>query len=264
MTMTNWKPEPLNPDDVTVHRRGRGKPLVLLHCLGMDWHFWDVLDPLTDRFELIAYSFPGHHDTPLPKGHYGEAELSEQLRALLKREGIGRTHIAGISMGGSLAQHFAGTYPELVDQVILCDCSPRYDDEARANWPVRAGLARQNGVASLIPTLEKVFFTPGSLAANGPNVRYVKETWASCSGEGYARGCEWLAMLDAREQAKRIAAPTLIMLGSEERQSFKDAAQWMNSHIPGSRGIVEVPMAGHASVRERPEFVIQHFRTFLG
>ena len=63
----------LDPADVTVHRRGRGKPVVLLHCLGMDWHFWDVLEPLTDQFELIAYSFPGHHDSRLPKGQYGEA-----------------------------------------------------------------------------------------------------------------------------------------------------------------------------------------------
>jgi pimeloyl-ACP methyl ester carboxylesterase len=260
----DWHPKPLDPADVTVHRRGRGKPLVLLHCLGMDWQFWDVLEPLADRFELIAYSFPGHHDTRLPKGHYGEAELSQQLKALMEREGLTRAHLAGISMGGSLAQHFAGSYPEMVERVILCDCTPRYNDEMRANWPVRAALARKNGVASLIPMLEKVFFTQTSLDENGPNVRHVKEKWATCNGEGYALGCEWLAMLDAREQAKRMTMPTLIVLGSNEGQPFKDAARWMNDNIPGSTGIVEVPMAGHASVRERPECVLQEFRRFLG
>ena len=255
--------KPLNPADVTVHRRGRGKPVVLLHCLGMDWHFWDVLEPLADQFELIAYSLPGHHDTPLPAGPYGEAELSAQLAALLKREGVAKAHIAGISMGGSLAQHFAGTHPEMVDRVILCDCTPRYTDEMRANWPVRAGLARQNGVASLIPMLEKVFFTQASLDENGPNVRHVKEKWAACSGEGYALGCEWLAALDARAEARRMSMPTLILLGSHEGQPFKDAAQWMKANMPGAAGIVEVPNAGHASVRERPEFVVQQFRKFL-
>jgi 3-oxoadipate enol-lactonase len=255
---------PLDPADVTVHRRGRGKPLVLLHCLGMDWHFWDVLEPLTDQFELIAYSLPGHHDTGVPKGRYGEAELSEQLRALMKRGGIAKAHLAGISMGGSMAQHFAGTYPEMVDRVILCDCTPRYNDEMRANWPVRADLARRNGVASLVPMLEKVFFTQASLDENGPNVRHVKEKWAACSGEGYALDCEWLAALDARAQVTRMRMPTLIMLGSNEGQPFKEAAQWMNENIPGAKGIVEVPRAGHASVRERPEFAVQEFRRFLG
>jgi pimeloyl-ACP methyl ester carboxylesterase len=260
----NWNPTPLDPSDVTVHRRGRGKPLVLLHCLGMSWQFWDVLEALGDQFELIAYSLPGHHDTGLPKGQYGETELTEQLRALMRREGVAKAHIAGISMGGSLAQHFAGTYPEMVDRLVLCDCTPRYNDEMRANWPVRAELARTNGVASLIPMLEKVFFTQASLDENGPNVRHVREKWATCSGEGYALGCQWLAVLDARDQAKRVHSPTRILLGSNEGQPFKDAARWMADNIPGSQGIVEVPMAGHASVRERPEFVVQEFRRFLG
>jgi 3-oxoadipate enol-lactonase len=259
----NWNPQPLEAADITVHRRGRGKPLVLLHCLGMDWTFWDVLEPLTDSFELIAYSFPGHHDTKLPKGQYGEAELTAQLRALMDREGIAKASLAGISMGGSLAQAFAGTHPDRVDKVILCDCTPRYTEEMRAAWPVRAEAARNNGVASLIPVLEKVFFTEPSLKENGANVRHVKEKWASCDGEGYARGCEWLAMLDARPQAQRMTMPTLVMLGSNEGPPFKDAARWMADNIPGSRGIVEVPNAGHASVRERPGFVVQEFRRFL-
>jgi 3-oxoadipate enol-lactonase len=52
------------------------------------------------------------------------------------------------------------------------------------------------------------------------------------------------------------------MLGSNERQSFKDAAKWMNETIAGSK-VVEVPEAGHASVRERPEFVTEQLRGFL-
>jgi pimeloyl-ACP methyl ester carboxylesterase len=72
-----------------------------------------------------------------------------------------------------------------------------------------------------------------------------------------------LAMVDAQEQAKRMQMPTLIMLGSNEGQPFKDAAKWMNANTPGSKGIVEVPLAGHASVRERPAFALQQFRHFL-
>ncbi|WP_149538439.1 alpha/beta fold hydrolase [Siccirubricoccus phaeus] len=258
-----WKPQPLDPADVTLHRRGSGTPLVLLHCLGMDWRFWDVLEPLAEHHELIAYSFPGHGDTPLSKGQYGVAELTAQLLALARREGLSRFHLAGISLGGSVALHFAGTHPELVEKLILCDCTPRYTEEQRANWPVRAAAAREKGVASLIPTLLQTFFTPDSLAENGPNVQYVRRTFEACSNEGYALACEMLAMVDAREEAKRVTAPTLIMLGSEERQPFKDAAAWMQGTIPGSR-VLEVPAAAHASVRERPEFVVRAWREFLG
>ena len=64
--MDNWDPHPLDPGTIKLRRRGKGAPLVLIHCLGMCWRFWDVLEPLTDTHELIAYSLPGHHDTPAP------------------------------------------------------------------------------------------------------------------------------------------------------------------------------------------------------
>lgn len=189
-------------------------------------------------------------------------ELTEQLRAVALRDGLTKFHLMGISLGGSVAQHFAGSYPDMVDRLVLADCSPRYDDEARANWPMRAVAARKDGVRSLIPFLLQVFFTASSIAKDGPNVRHVRETFEACDGEGYALACEALAMLDAREQTRKVIAPTLIMLGSDERQSFQDAAKWMNETIRGSK-VVEVPAAGHASVRERPSFAVRQLQAFL-
>ena len=157
--MENWNPKPLDPGLIELHRRGSGKPLVLIHCLGQSWRFWDVLDPLMDRNELVTYSLPGHPGTPLPGHQYGVPELTEQLRFVALRDGLKKFHLMGISLGGSVAQHFAGTYPEMVDKLVLADCSPRYDDESRANWPVRAAAARKDGVKSLIPFLMQVFFT---------------------------------------------------------------------------------------------------------
>ena len=201
--------------------------------------------------------------SPDSPDQYGVPELTEQLRAVALRDGLPKFHLMGISLGGSIAQHFAGTYPAMVDRLVLADCTPRYVGEARANWPVRAKAARENGVASLIPMLMKVFFTQQSLDEDGPNVRFVRQTFRECSGEGYGLACEALATVDAREQTARITAPTLILCGSNEGPAFKDAAKWMNETIPGSKA-VEVPGAGHASVRERPAFVIDQLRGFLG
>ena len=61
---------------------------------------------------------------------------------------------------------------------------------------------------------------------------------------------------------KKITPPALIMLCSNERQSFRDAARWMNDTISGSR-VVEAPQAGHASIRERIAFAIAQLRAFL-
>jgi pimeloyl-ACP methyl ester carboxylesterase len=118
-------------------------------------------------------------------------------------------------------------------------------------------------VASLIPMLMQIFFTQESRDANTADVQHVRSVFEACSGEAYGLACEALATVDAREEAKQIVAKTLILLGSNEGQPFKDAAKWMNENIRDSR-VVEVPVAGHASIRERPAFVMEQLRGFLG
>jgi 3-oxoadipate enol-lactonase len=99
--------------------------------------------------ELIAYSLPSHPGTKLPGHQYGVPEPTQQRRAVAQREGLGKFHLLGISPGGSIARHFAGTYRRWWTQTVLMDCAPRNDDESRAN--LRAAAARRDGVKSLIP-----------------------------------------------------------------------------------------------------------------
>ena len=40
----------LDPAYVNLHRSGSGPALIMLHCLGMDHHLWDCLEPLSDTF----------------------------------------------------------------------------------------------------------------------------------------------------------------------------------------------------------------------
>src|SRR6185437_261539 len=146
---------------IAIHRKGSGPPLVLLHCLGVDHRLWDIAAAGLERdFTLIGYDFPGHGESPLPGSGYGIAELSAALAAVFAREGIGRAHLGGISLGGLVAQHFAATHPELVDRLMLLDTTPRYTDEMRRMWVVRAEQARKQGVASLLDSLLPVWFTP--------------------------------------------------------------------------------------------------------
>lgn len=252
----------LDPAMIRVHRKGTGPALVMLHCLGMTHHLWDCLDALADRFELISYDFPGHGETVLPATPYGIADLSEQLAAVLQREGIARAHVMGISLGGLVAQHFAATQPTMVDKVVLLDTTPRYTDDARANWAVRAAAARRDGPASLLPMILKIWFTDAFAAANPPSVRLVRDTFAACGGEGYALACEALGAADLLSIVPRITAPTMVICGADESQAFRDAAQWLHAHIAGSR-LEFIPSAAHASVLEQPARTEALLRAFL-
>jgi 3-oxoadipate enol-lactonase len=253
----------LDPATIRLHRAGSGPALVMLHCLGMTHHLWDCLGGLANQYTLLSYDLPGHGETPVPDAPYGVEELAEQLAGVLRRAGIAKAHVMGISLGGLVAQCFAATEPQMTGKLVLCDTTPRYTDEARGMWVVRAAAARKDGAASLLPTIEKIWFTPGFVASDPPAVQLVRDTFRACSGEGYALACEALGAADLRDLAPRIKAPALVVCGAEEGQAFKDAAHWLHDNIAGAR-LEMIPSAGHASVLEQPVRIEALLREFLG
>lgn len=253
----------LDARGVTLHRTGNGPPLVLLHCLGVDHRLWPIAVGGMERERtLLAYDFPGHGTSTLPATSYGIADLSAQLATVLDRAGIARAAVAGISLGGLVAQHFAANFPARVNRLVLIDTTPRYTDELRKMWAVRAAQARQDGVKSLIPGLLEIWFTPAFVAQNPPAVRYVRDTLEKCSGEGYARACEALAAADLLPLAAKIAAPTLVVCGEQDIPSFLDAARWLNANIAGSK-LAWLTPARHASILEQPDSFRRTLRDFL-
>jgi 3-oxoadipate enol-lactonase len=252
----------LTTDIIPVTRTGLGEPLVLLHCLGVDRQFWDFAAPLENSFELVRYDFPGHGQTPVPRASYTIADLSDQVLQLMEEQSIGKAHLAGISLGGLVAQHFAATHPELVDRLVLIDTTPRYTDELRAVWGERAATARADGVSALIDGILKIWFSPALIAANPPAVQYVRERLARTPSEGYALACEALAAADLRPLANRIAAPTLVVCGDKDIPSFLDSARWLAHNIKGAE-LAWIAGGHHASVLEKPEDAVLLMRRFL-
>ena len=172
-----------DPNSVLMHSAGEGAPLLLLHCLGVDRHFWDFAAALANEFRLLSFDLPGHGETPLPAGAYTIEDLADLCADLLRREGVSRAHVAGISLGGLIAQRLAAAYPALVDRLVLIDTTPRYTDALRNMWAVRAQGAREQGVSSLVDGLLPIWVTPEAMAADTPAIRYVREALARCSGK---------------------------------------------------------------------------------
>jgi 3-oxoadipate enol-lactonase len=250
-------------DPVTIHREGNGQPIVLLHCLGVDHRLWKIAtEDLASEFELISYDFPGHGTSPVPNQAYTIEDLAEQLCTLIEKENLGRVHLAGISLGGLVAQRFAAVYPEKLGKLVLIDTTPRYTDEMRQAWHDRAGVARTRGVAAMIGHLLDVWFTAEFIAQNGPAVRYVRECLERCSGEGYARACETLAAADLRVLLKQISAPTMVICGKQDIPSFIDAAHQLQSEIAGSE-LIWLEPARHASILEQPDAFTRALSSFL-
>ncbi len=122
---------PLDATTIRLQRAGSGPCVIFLHGLGATCRMWDGLSGLTASFELVSYDLPGHGETAAPGHPYEIEDLSDQLDAVMRAAGIARAHIAGSSIGGMVAQHFAAARPERVDRLVLCDTTPALSDGKR-------------------------------------------------------------------------------------------------------------------------------------
>lgn len=252
----------LNDVRVKLYRRGRGTPLVLLHSLGVDHHFWDFAHVLEDEFALCVYDLPGHGATIAPRESYSIADLSTHLAEVLEENRIARGHIAGISLGGLIAQHFAAHFPEQVEKLILIATTAHPTDKMRAIWTDQSTTAQSAGVKMLVPDLLKIWFSSSFLDRNPQAVEYVRATLSHCSGRGYALACDALAKADLRQGVDCIEAPTLVICGKDDLPCFLDAAQWLADHISNAK-LAWLADARHAAVLEQPSVALALMRDFL-
>ncbi len=98
---------------IDYDRRGAGPPLVLLHGVGHHRQAWrPVVELLCDEFDTLACDSPGFGSSPpLPAGTPRTiAAYADAFEGLFAELGLGRPHVAGNSMGASIALELASRH----------------------------------------------------------------------------------------------------------------------------------------------------------
>ena len=125
----------INGIRLAYDRRGKGRPLVLLHGYPLDHRLWDEVVPLLeDQFDLILPDLRGFGGSSTVDAFYTMEDIASDIAGLLDFLGIQKTAIAGHSMGGYVALAFARLYPErvtglgLVSSQVLADTPAKRED----------------------------------------------------------------------------------------------------------------------------------------
>src|SRR5262245_17392398 len=116
-----------------------GRAVLLVHGFSVPYYIWDpVWDTLSKAgFRVIRLDLFGRGYSDRPNTAYGAALFDRQVIGLLDALKITEPiDIAGLSMGGGVAQYFANHHPERTHSVILVD--PAFNHgEGRLDWPMR-------------------------------------------------------------------------------------------------------------------------------
>ena len=115
------KTQQVGPHNIHYLDGGSGAPVILLHGIFAEKDHWvDFARQLTGSYRVIAPDLPGYGESGrLADQSYGYAEQTQHLKEFMDALGIGKAHLAGNSMGGTIAVLFALRYPERVASIAL-------------------------------------------------------------------------------------------------------------------------------------------------
>jgi pimeloyl-ACP methyl ester carboxylesterase len=228
---------------------GSGEPLVLIGGLGADTFLWFRQIPeLCKYFQVIAFDNRGAGESDKPEEPYTIPMFAADTAGLLTALGIRPAHVVGASLGGLIAQEFALTYPAMVNRLVLV--STTFGGPHQIPTPKETLTAMLNRTGDPETDIRNNFklFTSQEWQRAHPEIvdQYVQ--WRVAHPQppaAYQRQALAVAPFNAEERVSKIAAPTLVAHGADDRVVPVENARLLAGKIPHSQLMI-FPGGGHA------------------
>ena len=234
--------------------------IALIHSLAMDRSMWDgVVRELADEANVLVYDCRGHGKSDKPAGPYTVEQFADDLAELFHEIGWTSAAVAGCSMGGCVAQAFAGLHPARATALGLIDTTAWYGAEAPAQWRERAENVRKKGFGGAIDFQTTRWFGDKFRAENPAIVQASAEVFLANEMEAYASTCEMLGAADVRHMLAGFKMPVTVIVGEEDYATPVAMAQQMKDAIAGAT-LTVLPAARHLTPIESPDRIARELR----
>ncbi len=192
------------------------------------------------------------------------AETMEDLAREVLAQAPDRFALAGLSMGGYVAQEVFRQAPERIERLALMDTSARPDSPEQ--WRRRTGLielSEKGRFKGVTPRLLPMLIHPSRME-DQPLVDSIFAMASRIGQAGFVRQQRAiLSRADSRELLRTVSVPTLIMVGDSDQLTPPELAEEMAGLIAGAELIV-VNECGHLPVLEHPKLATTALREWLG
>lgn len=192
-----WRPQ--DDDDVIVFHHGLG-------ACAESWRGWAAT--LADRYRLLTFDMRGHGASPAPSGDPWTLEaLTGDLEAVVDAAGLGRFHLVGESIGGTVALRFAARHPERVRTLTVSNGAHR--GSGITNLEPWERLIDEGGMAAWSAHMMRQRFIDGAVEEDA--WRWYEAQQATCDPAGVLALAAALAAADLTPELARVTMPVLLL-----------------------------------------------------
>ena len=248
-------------DSLAVEVHGSGDPVILVHGLGGSSNVFSPQVGVLSRFyKCVRPDLPGSARSP-SSGAQSLLDFADQIAEIMDKEGGGKWHVIGHSLGTVVCLNLAVRRPDLVRSLGLVGPLLAPPEAARTALRDRAAKARLDGLVSIADAIVQGG-TSAETKAHRPEVAaLVREMIMRQDAEGYAMTCEALASVEAADVGQ-ISVPTLLITGDEDGTAPPRAVKALSDKIVGS-SFQLLERCGHWTTFERSGEVSNALLSFL-
>ena len=248
----------LNLNGARIHyeRSGKGPPLLLIHAGIADSRMWEPqARAFADHFDMIRPDLRGFGASELPPAPYS---MLADLIALLDHLEVGRAHVVGCSMGGTLAIDLAVEHPERIERLVLVAAGVSGSNLGAADAALFAEVeaADKSGDMDAVNRAEVRLWVDGPRRPEGSAPAAVRNLVLDMNGRALRSDFDSAKNqgLDppAVTRLNQVTAPTLVIVGDQDLPHASANADLITSKVLGARTVI-IKDAAHLPSLEQPE-----------
>ena len=204
---------------------------------------------LARDFTVYVFSRRVH----LPR-HMTTRDMAEDVNEAMEKLGLAGAAVVGVSQGGMIAQWLALDHPDKVAKLVLTVTLSRSNDTVREAVALWSDMARRGDYKGIMLDTAERSYTPR-------RVRRARLTYALMGNLGKPKSFERFLIQaesclthDAYDELGRIACPTLVIGGTEDKIVTGAASEEIAAQIPGSE-LYMYDGLSHGLYEEAPDFL---------